>query len=95
MMTAEKIDALKRARMELVEARARGSGMVAARERMKNLLFNYSDELVAMAVENEKLKADVAMLEAALEEGDQENNDLRRQLKELKEHKKEHPSNDE
>lgn len=80
-MTREAIESLSKAKRDLQAAKARNSGMTAAKEKMKNLLFNYYEDLVSLAEENEKLKADVAMLETALSETDQENDELRKKLK--------------
>ena len=82
MMTAEMIESLSKAKHELISAKARNSGVVAAKEKMKNLLFNYHEELVNLAIENKRLINENKTLEAALEETDQENDELRKKLKE-------------
>ena len=84
MMTPEAIEAISKAKHDLVSAKARNSGVMAAKEKMKNLLFNYHDDIVKMAMEFQNLQDEVSVLEGALEESDLENNELRKELKELK-----------
>lgn len=83
-MTADKISSLSAAKSALISAKASNAGVSVAKERMKNLLFNYYEDLIAAALECANLKEEVASLEAALEESDQENADLRKEIKELK-----------
>lgn len=81
MITAEKIEAISKAKHELISAKARNSGVMAAKERMKNLLFNYCDDLVNLALENQRLNSEIESLNVALEEADQEYNELKLELK--------------
>ena len=83
-MTPEKINSLSSAKLALISAKASNAGVSIAKERMKNLLFNYYEDLISTALECVSLKEEVASLEAALEESDQENADLRKELNELK-----------
>ena len=81
MITAEKIEAISKAKHELTSAKARNSCVMAAKERMKNLLFNYCDDLVNLALENQRLNSEIESLNAALDEADQEYNELKQELK--------------
>lgn len=80
-MSPETISAISKAKHDLVSAKARNSGVLAAKEKMKNILFNYCDELVELAVENQNLRREIEALETALEESDHENDELRAKLK--------------
>lgn len=80
-MTADKITSLSAAKSALISAKASNAGVSVAKERMKNLLFNYYDDLIMSALESMNLKEEVESLEAALEESDQENAKLRKELK--------------
>ena len=66
------IEKLRAAEAEYKYAMARGSGIAMAKERMKNLLFNYFDQLLQAAIENEALREEVESLDAALKEADDE-----------------------
>lgn len=83
-MTPEMIEAISKAKHNLVSAKARNSGVIAAKEKMKNLLFNYHEDIVKMAMEFKSLQDEVSVLDAALDESDRENDQLRKELKELK-----------
>ena len=83
-MTADKISSLSAAKSALISAKASNAGVSVAKERMKNLLFNYYEDLIATALECANLKEEVESLEAALFESDQENAELRKEIKELK-----------
>ena len=61
-----------------MEGLARSSGVSVAKERMKNLLFNYYDALVQAAVDNVSLREEVKSLDEALQEADKENDELRK-----------------
>ena len=79
-MTNEMISELVNAKNMLEVARTSGLGVNAAKERMKNILFNYCDDLVADAKECASLREEVEALEAALEESDEENKKLRSEI---------------
>ena len=83
-LSADQIAALFSAKNTLITAKAANAGVSLAKERMKNLLFNYCDDLVNTALEYGKLKEEVESLETALEESDQENAQLRKEIKNLK-----------
>ena len=84
MMTKEKIDALARAKRELKAAIGRNSGITAAKDRMKNLLYNNYEDLVSLAEENNRLRSQNKVLNDALDEADRDNDALREELKEVK-----------
>lgn len=73
----EVIDKMKKAKSEYEFASARGSGMVAAKERMKNIAFNYFDKLLDALIQNDSLQEEIDALDRALADADNE-------LKELK-----------
>ena len=87
MMTPEKIKTLIKANMDLRAAQGRNSGVQAAKERMKNLLLNYYEDLIELAVLNQKLTTEVEILNGALEEADRDYNELKQELKTLKKEK--------
>lgn len=60
---------------------ARSSGVSVAKERMKNLLYNYYDALVQAAVDNVSLREEVKSLDEALQEADKENDELQKYQK--------------
>ena len=82
-MTPEMISSLSSAKMELISAKARSSGVNIAKERMKNLLFNYYEDLIQAALENVSLKEEVSSLEIGLDESDNENKKLRQEIQGL------------
>lgn len=84
MMTSEMILEIEKAGRELRSAKKRGSGVTAAKEKMKNLLLNYCDDLLALAEENKRLAEEVKVLETGLEDSDRENDELRKEIKKLK-----------
>ena len=53
-------------------AQARGMGIAMVKERMKNIAFNYFDELRKAALENISLREEVDSLDAALADADEE-----------------------
>jgi len=77
----EIIEKMTNAKAEFIAAQNRGSGIAVAKERMKNIAFNYFDQLIDAAKENASLREEVAALDAALADADEE-------LKELKKSKK-------
>lgn len=70
------------AKMEYIAAQNRRAGVSAAKERMKNIAFNYYDQLIKAAQENISLREEVDSLDAALADADEE-------LKKLKKKKSE------
>ena len=75
------IPQLKAAKKNYEAAQARMSGVASAREGMKNLLFNYFDELLQAAIDNEALREEVEALDVALKEADAEIQQLSRKKK--------------
>lgn len=75
------VQAMATAKAEYSAAIARGSGVAVAKERMKNIAFNYYDQLQNAMLENISLREEVEALDTALADADQE-------LKELREKKK-------
>ena len=60
------------AKMEYIAAQNRRAGVSAAKERMKNIAFNYYDQLIKAAQENISLREEVDSLDAALADADEE-----------------------
>lgn len=60
-----------------IAAQARGMGVAVAKERMKNIAFNYYDQLRKAAQENISLREEVDALDAALADADKELKELR------------------
>lgn len=75
------IEEMTNAKAEYVAAQTRGAGIAGAKERMKNIAFNYYDQLIDAAKENISLREEVESLDEALANADEE-------LKELKKPKK-------
>ena len=78
------------AQVEYQSAVARGSGISAAKERVKNTLFNNLDSILEALQSEASLERDVKALEeqcdmltAALEEMDKENDEVRGKLREM------------
>ena len=80
-MTSEQIQAINKARQEVKAAKGRNSGLQAAKEKMKNLLFNYCDDIVRLTADYQKLQQERDALSVALDEMDLENDELRKRLK--------------
>lgn len=75
------------AHLDYESAVARQSGIQIAKERLKNILFTYSNEIVEMVDGNKKVTAELAalrderdMLATALHEADIENDKLRKSV---------------
>lgn len=79
-MTKEMIVSLSAAKQAQVSAKASQSGVSVAKERMKNILYNYYDELIQAALDNITLREENEALEIALQESDDENQSLRKSL---------------
>lgn len=78
------------AETEYQSAVARNAGISAARDRVKNLLFTYREEILASLRDTEEMKSRIEVmtheysnLEDELKEVDAENIDLRKKVKEL------------
>ena len=83
-------DDISSANMEYRSAIARNAGISAAKDRVKNLLFNYRDDILsalhgasASQREIDRLNEQRVMLEDELAAVDDENNDLRKKVREL------------
>lgn len=74
---------LSDAKMAYVSAVGRKSGVNPAKERMMKLLFNYYDDLVALAEENKRLKEENESLNVALQEADEDLNKAEAELKRM------------
>lgn len=83
-VTKEMVAAMNAANEALIAARATNAGINAAKERMKNLLFNYYKDIVETANKSLTLEEEVAALENALDEMDEENTRLMKELDGLK-----------
>ena len=66
------IEEMTNAKAEYIAAQTRRAGIVAAKERMKNIAFNYYDQLIKAAQENISLREEVDSLDAALADADEE-----------------------
>ena len=75
---------LKNAKIAYTAALASRSGVVAAKERMKNILFNYYEDLISLAEENKKLIEENESLNVALQEADEDLAKVEAELKKLK-----------
>lgn len=82
-LTPEIISKQAEAKQRFISAKASNSGINMAKEQMKNLLFNYFDELIDAAIEIGKLREENDMLDAALRESDREIDRLRDEIAEL------------
>lgn len=92
------LEELDHAKLVLRQAQARNSGVMSARDGIKNILFNNLDGIVdtlkgaeGKETEIRGLKEEVNMLNNALEEADEENNKLRKELAEAQPKKKKTP----
>lgn len=79
------IDEILDAQIELQRAKARSSGITVAKERMKNLLYSYCNDLIRIACENKSIMEENTSLQTALDESDEENKTLRDEIKKLRE----------
>lgn len=76
-------DALSSAVIGYKSAVSTSVGIGPAKEKLKNLLFNYRQYLVLAAVENVELKKENEALNAALVDSDDEIDELRHKVREL------------
>lgn len=76
-ITSEMIEKQSAAKQKLIAAKARASGVTLAKEQMKNLLFNYYEDLVQAALDNISQREEVSAQDEALQEADKENDSLR------------------
>lgn len=99
-MNGENVSKLTSANIAYDAAVKRGMGAKAAKETLQTLMFNCRHDLISLAVgdrdkvaaeEANELKLKIEFLEKqieelnrALEESDKENNDIRRQLREMR-----------
>lgn len=79
-ITEEMISAQSNAKQEYDHAKARSSGITLAKEKFKNLLFNYYEPIVNAVIENRSLHEEVESLNVALQEADDENDALRKKI---------------
>lgn len=61
---------------KLVQVMAGGAKQMEAKERMKNLLFNYKDDIFAALLSTQKLEEDVKLLELELADAERELDEL-------------------
>lgn len=76
-------DALSSAVMGYKSAVSTNVGISPAKEKLKNLLFNYREDLILAAVENVELKKENEALNAALADSDDEIDELRHKVREF------------
>lgn len=76
-VTKEMIQNMADAKAAYISAQARGMGVVTAKERMKNIAFNYYEQLLKAAQENISLREEIDALDAALADADKELKELR------------------
>lgn len=75
---------LSKAKLAYDSAVASRSGVTVAKERFKNLLFNYYPALVSLAEENKRLTEENESLNAALQEADEDLSKAEAELKKLR-----------
>lgn len=75
------IETLSQVNNEYVAAQARGNGLTTARERMKNVLFNHFDEILKALIENKNLAEENEALDRALQEADDELQEIKKAKK--------------
>ena len=80
MMTEKVLETLKQAKLELRNAESIHAGINIAKERMKNILYNYKDELIEMAVQFIPMSDENRELREAQAEDSKEINALRKKL---------------
>lgn len=76
-VTKEMIQNMADANAAYISAQARGMGVAVAKERMKNIAFNYYEQLLKAAQENISLHEEIDALDAALADADKELKELR------------------
>lgn len=64
-------------------AQSTNIGIPQARERMKNIAFNYFDELLDAAIKSKELGEQVDLLNIALEDSDRELAELKKKKKKI------------
>lgn len=82
--TKKIIDDMTDVKSEYEFALARGSGIASTKERMKNVGFNYFDQLLDIAKQNIALKEQIEVLNVALEDSDRELAELKAKAKSTK-----------
>lgn len=80
MMTEKALETLKQAKLELRNAESIRAGINIAKERMKNILYNYKDELIEMAEQFIPMSDENRELREAQAEDSKEINALRKKL---------------
>lgn len=75
------IEKMTNAQFEYKCALDRGMGVAPAREKLKNVVVNYYDEILAALKEIEGLKEEITALDNALEEADNEIKNLTQKKK--------------
>lgn len=88
MINMAMYEELSKAKISYDAAVVSRSGVNVAKERLKNLLFNYYKDLVALAEENKKLVEENESLNIALQEADEDLNKAEAELKKLRPKKK-------
>ena len=63
---------------KLVQVMAGAGKQADAKERMKNLLFNFKDDIIAALLNTQKLEEDVKLLELELADAERELDELTR-----------------
>ena len=76
------ISEMKLAKDQYALAKSTNIGTAYARERMKNIAFNYFDDLLDVAIKSKELSEKVDLLNIALEDSDRELAELKKKEKE-------------
>lgn len=79
----EFIEKLEKATAELQSAKNRNSGIAAAKDKIKNILYNHMTDIVSAIKESDELKKEVRSLEDALDDADRENDELQKKIASL------------
>lgn len=62
MITATVMEEFDRAKLRFIQATQRGAGISIEKERMKNLMYNYYDDILETLKEGEKTTAEIENL---------------------------------
>lgn len=76
-ITKEMLQSMADAQAAYISAQARGMGVALAKERMKNIAFNYYEQLQKAAQENISLREEIDALDEALADADKNLEELR------------------
>ena len=71
-MSENIVQTMSDARAAYLDCVGRGAGIAQAKEAMKNVAFNFYDELLAAVKENASLREEIAALDQALKDADDE-----------------------